>query len=146
METTTNAATKVTVKATVNAPVEKVWKTWSEPAHIMNWCSASDDWHAPSATNDLRKGGKFATRMEAKDKSFGFEFGGEYTDVKDHELIEYTMGDGRKVSVHFKSIGNQTEVVETFDAETQNPVDMQKTGWQAILDNFKKYTESIVNN
>jgi len=146
METTTNAATKITVKATVNAPVEKVWKAWSEPAHIVNWCNASDDWHAPSATNDLRKGGKFTTRMEAKDKSFGFDFGGEYTNVKNHELIEYTMGDGRKVSVHFQSNGNQTEVVETFEAETQNSVDMQKTGWQAILDNFKRYTESIVNN
>lgn len=143
METTTNTATKVTVTATVNAPVDKVWKIWSEPEHIVNWCSASDDWHAPSANNDLRKGGKFTTRMEAKDKSLGFDFGGEYTNVKNHELIEYTMGDGREVSVYFKSNGSQTEIVETFDAETENSVEMQKTGWQAILDNFKKYTESI---
>jgi uncharacterized protein YndB with AHSA1/START domain len=135
-------ATKITVQATVNAPVEKVWKTWSAPEHITQWCNASDDWHVPSATNDLRKGGQFSTRMEAKDKSFGFDFGGEYTDVKDHELIKYTMVDGRKVEVHFTSKGNQTEIVETFEAETQNPEEMQKTGWQAILDNFKKYTET----
>jgi uncharacterized protein YndB with AHSA1/START domain len=142
METTTNA-TKITVKATVNAPVEKVWKTWNEPQHIKNWCAASEDWHAPKAENDLRTGGTFSTRMEAKDGSFGFDFGGIYDNVRKNELIEYTMGDGRKVSVHFKSNGNQTEIVETFEAETQNSVDMQKTGWQAILDNFKKYTESL---
>lgn len=135
-------ATKITVKATVNAPVEKVWKTWNEPAHIMNWCSASDDWHVPSATNDLRKGGKFTTRMEAKDKSFGFDFEGEYTEVKNHELIAYAMSDGRKCEIRFKSNGNQTEIEETFDAETQNSLDMQRDGWQAILNNFKKYTES----
>ena len=142
METTTNA-TKITVEATVNAPVEKVWRSWSEPQHIKNWCAASEDWHAPKAENDLRTGGTFSTRMEAKDGSFGFDFGGIYDNVKKNELIEYTMGDGRKVSVHFKPNGNQTEIVEIFEAETQNSVDMQKTGWQAILDNFKKYTESI---
>ncbi len=143
METTTNTPTKITVEATVNAPVEKVWKSWSEPQHIKNWCAASEDWHAPKAENDLRTGGTFSTRMEAKDGSFGFDFGGIYDNVKKNELIEYTMGDGRKVSVHFKSNGSQTEIVETFEAETQNSVDMQKTGWQAILDNFKKYTESL---
>ncbi len=140
---TTNTATKVTVEATVNAPVEKVWKTWSEPQHIKNWCAASDDWHAPRAENDLRTGGTFSTRMEAKDGSFGFDFGGVYDNVKENELIEYTMGDGRKVDVKFSSVGDQTKVVETFDAEATNPVEMQRGGWQAILDNFKKYTESI---
>lgn len=143
METTTNAATKITVEATVNAPVEKVWKTWSEPQHIKQWCAASDDWHAPKAENDLRTGGTFSTRMEAKDGSFGFDFGGVYDNVKKNELIEYTMGDGRKVRVIFTPTGDITKIVETFDAETTNPVDMQRTGWQAILDNFKKYTESI---
>lgn len=143
METTTNAATKITVEATVNAPVEKVWKTWSEPQHIKLWCAASDDWHAPKAENDLRTGGTFSTRMEAKDGSFGFDFGGVYDNVKKNELIEYTMGDGRKVRVIFTPTGDITKIVETFDAETTNPVDMQRTGWQAILDNFKKYTESI---
>lgn len=143
METTTNTATKVTVEATVNAPVEKVWKSWSEPQHITKWCAASDDWHAPKAENDLRTGGTFSTRMEAKDGSFGFDFGGVYDNVKKNELIEYTMGDGRKVRVAFTPSGDTTKIVETFDAETTNPVDMQRTGWQAILDNFKRYTETI---
>ena len=143
METTTNKATKITVEATVNAPVEKVWKSWSEPEHIKNWCAASQDWHAPKAENDLRTGGTFNTRMEAKDGSFGFDFGGVYDNVKKNELIEYTMGDGRKVRVTFSPSGEQTKIVETFDAEATNPVEMQRGGWQAILDNFKKYTESI---
>ena len=142
METTTNA-TKVTVETTVNAPVEKVWKSWSEPQHITKWCAASDDWHAPTAENDLRTGGTFSTRMEAKDGSFGFDFGGVYDNVKNNELIEYTMGDGRKVHVTFSSLGDKTKIVETFEAESTNPVEMQRGGWQAILDNFKKYTESI---
>jgi len=143
METTTNNAIKVTVEATVNAPVEKVWKTWSEPQHITKWCAASDDWHAPKAENDLRTGGTFSTRMEAKDGSFGFDFGGIYDNVKKNELIEYTMGDGRTVQVTFSPSGDQTKIVETFDAETTNSIEMQRGGWQAILDNFKKYTESI---
>ena len=140
METT--SATKITVETIVNAPVEKVWKYWSLPEHITKWCAASDDWHAPKAENDLTVGGKFTTRMEAKDGSFGFEFGGVYDVVKTNELIEYTLGDGRKVEIHFTANGNQTKVVETFDAESTNPVEMQQGGWQAILDNFKKYTES----
>lgn len=143
---TTNTATRVTIETTINAPVEKVWKAWSEPQHITKWCAASDDWHAPKAENDLRTGGTFSTRMEAKDGSFGFDFGGVYDNVKMNELIEYTMGDGRKVLVTFSPSGDQTKIVETFDAENTNPVEMQKGGWQAILDNFKKYTESIVNN
>jgi len=141
METTTT--TKITVETTVNAPVEKVWKSWGEPEHIKNWCAASEDWHAPKAENDLRTGGKFSTRMEAKDGSFGFDFGGIYDNVKKNELIEYTIGDGRKVQVTFSPSGDQTKIVETFDAETTNSVEMQRGGWQAILDNFKKYTESI---
>ncbi len=143
METTTNTPTKITVEATVNAPVEKVWETWSKPRHIKNWCAASEDWHAPKAENDLRTGGTFNTRMEAKDGSFGFDFGGVYDNVKKNELIEYTMGDGRKVKVIFSPSGDQTKIVETFDAEATNSVEMQRGGWQAILDNFKKYTESI---
>jgi uncharacterized protein YndB with AHSA1/START domain len=134
--------TLITVEATINAPVEKVWKYWAGPEHITKWCNASDDWHAPKAENDLRVGGKFSTRMEAKDGSFGFDFGGVYDDVKTNELIAYTMGDGRTVKVIFKGEGNTTKVVETFEAETQNPVEMQQGGWQAILDNFKKYTEA----
>ena len=143
METTTNTPTKITVEVTVNAPVEKVWRSWNEPQHIKNWCAASEDWHAPKAENDLRTGGTFSTRMEAKDGSFGFDFGGVYDNVKKNELIEYTMGDGRNVKVIFSPSGDQTKIVETFDAEATNSVEMQRGGWQAILDNFKKYTESI---
>lgn len=132
----------ITVEATVNAPIEKVWNFWSAPEHITKWNSASDDWHTPRAENDLRTGGKFSSRMEAKDGSFGFDFGGVYDNVQTHKLIEYTMGDGRKVSIKFSGEGNETKVVETFDAESTHSLEMQKTGWQSILDNFKKYTET----
>jgi len=138
---TTNV-TKITVQSTINAPVEKVWNFWSSPEHITQWCAASDDWHAPKAENDLTVGGKFSTRMEAKDGSFGFDFGGVYDEVKKNELIEYTLGDGRKVVVTFSGSGNETKVVETFDAESTHSIEMQQGGWQAILDNFKKYTEA----
>ncbi len=138
METTT----VITVEATINAPVEKVWSFWTLPEHITKWCAASDDWHTPFAENDLRTGGKFLSRMEAKDGSFGFDFGGIYDDVKTNELISYTLGDSRKVNIMFKSEGNSTRVTESFEAESQNPVEMQKGGWQSILDNFKKYTEA----
>ena len=134
--------TKITVEATVNAPIGKVWDCWTNPNHITKWCNASDDWHAPRAENDLRIGGNFSTRMEAKDGSFGFDFGGVYDEVKTNEVIAYTIGDGRKVKIIFSAQGNATKVVETFEAETQNPVEMQRAGWQAILDNFKKYTET----
>lgn len=138
----TQPKTVITVQATINAPIDKVWAYWSEPQHIMQWCSASPDWHAPAAQNDLRTGGSFSTRMEAKDGSFGFDFGGIYDAVITHEYMEYTMGDSRKVKISFKAAGNTTEVVESFEAESQNPVEMQQGGWQAILDNFKKYTEA----
>jgi uncharacterized protein YndB with AHSA1/START domain len=140
METTSN--TKVTVEASIKAPVEKVWKLWSTPEDIKKWNSASDDWHTPKAENDLRTGGSFSSRMEAKDGSFGFDFGGVYDEVIEHTLIAYTMGDGRTVKITFTTNGNETTVTEVFDAENQNPVEMQKVGWQAILDNFKKYVEA----
>ncbi|WP_163100245.1 SRPBCC family protein [Peribacillus alkalitolerans] len=132
---------KVTVQTTVQAPVEKVWEFWTEPTHITKWNTASEEWHTPIAENDLQVGGKFHSRMEAKDGSFGFDFGGIYDEVKLHEVIAYTLGDGRKVKILFKGQDNVTEIIETFDAETANPVELQKQGWQAILDNFKKYTE-----
>jgi uncharacterized protein YndB with AHSA1/START domain len=138
----TAAKTAITVETTINAPVEKVWEFWSSPEHITKWCNASDDWHTPRAENDLRTGGKFLSRMEAKDGSFGFDFGGVYDDVKTNELIEYTIGDGRKVTIHFVPTGNETKVIETFEAESTNPIEMQRGGWQAILDNFKKYVEA----
>lgn len=134
-------AESVTVQTTVNAPVEKVWNYWTEPEHIKNWNNASDDWHTPRAENNVITGGEFNIRMEAKDGSFGFDFGGVYDEVSIHETIAYTMGDGRKVLVKFDGENGLTKITETFDAESQNPVEMQRQGWQAILDNFKKYCE-----
>lgn len=139
---TTTERTTITIEATVNASVEKVWKTWNTPGDITQWGAASPDWHTTCAENDLRTGGNFLYRMEAKDGSFGFDFGGVYDLVKPNEYIEYTMGDGRKVKIDFKTSGNQTHIVEMFEAESENPVEMQRAGWQAILNNFKAYTEA----
>lgn len=135
---------KIAVETTIQVPVEKVWKHWTEPIHIKKWNSPSDDWHTSIAENDLRVGGKFLSRMEAKDGSFGFDFGGIYDEVKLHEVIIYTLDDGRKVNITFKGQGNETEIIETFDAETTNPIEFQQKGWQAILDNFKKYAEQTI--
>ena len=132
----------ITVETTVNAPVEKVWKSWNTPADIMLWNNASDDWHTPFAENDLRVGGKFLSRMEAKDGSFGFDFGGIYDEVQENGLIAYTIDDGRKVTIRFSGKNNETKIVETFEAENMNSIEIQRGGWQTILDNFKKYTES----
>ena len=138
----TKDKTVITIESTVDKPVDKVWEFWTKPEHITKWCAASDDWHTPRAENDVRPGGKFLSRMEAKDGSFGFDFGGTYDIVKTNEQIAYTLGDERKVDIRFSSNGNTTKVVETFDAETQNPIDMQRAGWQAILDNFRTYAEA----
>lgn len=132
----------ITIEASVSAPVEKVWKYWTEPQHITQWAFASDEWMAPRAENDLQTGGKFLTRMEAKDGSFGFDFGGTYTAVDPNKRIEYTIEDGRDVSVEFTSQGDKTYVKSVFEPEGQNPHEMQKAGWQAILDNFKKHVEN----
>lgn len=142
METTTK--TRITVETTINAPVATVWNRWNAPEHITKWCFASDDWHAPYSENDLRNGGKIKTTMAAKDGSMSFDFEGVYSNVKENELIEYTIADGRDVQVKFLAQGNTTKVIETFEAENLNPVEMQRAGWQAILDNFKKYTESTI--
>lgn len=131
----------ITIEAIINAPIEKVWEYWIEPEHIVKWNAASDDWHTTKATNDLRVGGKFSSRMEAKDGSFGFDFEGTYTAVDLHKKIEYTMSDGRNVSTEFTEQSGGCKVVTKFDAEETNPVEMQRGGWQAILDNFKKYVE-----
>lgn len=139
METTPK--TLITVETTVKAPVEKAWKLWTTPTHITKWNTASKEWHTPRAENDLRVGGKFLSRMEAKDGSFGFDFEGVYDEVKSNELIAYTMSDGRKVKVTFTANGAETKVVEAFEPESTNSLEMQKSGWQAILDSFKKYTE-----
>jgi len=134
--------TAVTVETLVIAPIEKVWQCWTEPQHITQWCSASDDWHAPYAENDVRENGKFKTTMAAKDGSVSFDFSGVYSKVDHLQLIESVLDDGRKVSVRFLPEGNQTRIKETFETENTNPVEMQRQGWQAILDNFKNYTES----
>lgn len=134
--------TKITVENIVNVPVEKAWEYWTKPEHITKWNQASEDWHTPRATNDLRVGGKFTSRMEAKDGSMGFDFEGTYTTVNEHKLINYVMADGREVSTEFKDINGHTHVKTVFDAETINPVEMQQTGWQSILNSYKKYTEN----
>src|SRR5882672_10902626 len=134
-----NNKTSITVEASVNAPIKKVWDYFSMPEHITKWNNASDDWHTPRAENDLKPGGNFNYRMEAKDGSFGFDFGGVYNAVRPNEAIEYTIGDGRKVNITFEGAGNQTHVTETFEAEGENPIEIQRGGWQSILDNFKRY-------
>ncbi|WP_256004576.1 SRPBCC family protein [Pedobacter deserti] len=133
---------QVTVQATVAAALGRVWDMWTSPTHIMQWNNASDDWHTPFAEADLRKGGKFRSTMAAKDGSMSFDFEGTYTDLEEHRLIGYEMPDGRKVSVSFTESPAGVQIVETFDAENEHPVDMQRAGWQAILDNFKKYAEN----
>ncbi|MHA4739774.1 SRPBCC family protein [Dyadobacter sp. MSC1_007] len=139
MEATTS---KITVETTINAPVAKVWEQFTAPEHITQWCQASDDWHAPFAENDVREGGSFKTTMAAKDGSFSFDFGGIYSEVKENALLDYNMSDGRNVRVLFSSEGDSTKVTEIFDPETTHPIEMQRGGWQAILDNFKKHVES----
>ena len=131
----------ITIKTIVNASIETVWTYWTEPEHIKKWNSASEDWHTTVAENDLRVHGKFLSRMEAKDGSFGFDFGGVYDEIKLYDVIAYTLGDERKVRIDFVFKDNKTEVTETFEAESTNSIEMQQAGWQSILDNFKRYTE-----
>ncbi len=134
---------RITVKAKVKASVNKVWDLWSDPKHIVKWNAASEEWHTPRAENDLRVGGKFLSRMEAKDGSFGFDFRGTYDEVVPQKRIAYTLDDGRKVEVDFKEKNGQTEIVSIFDPETQNPTEMQREGWQSILDSFKRYADNL---
>lgn len=132
----------VTIETSIQAPVEKVWRLWTEPKHITKWNNASEDWHTVRAENDVREGGRFLSRMEAKDGSMGFDFSGIYNRVRQYSLINYTMDDGREVRVSFVSRGNGTTVTETFEAEHENELEMQRAGWQAILNNFKDYVEN----
>ena len=129
---------KITVKTTVNAPINKVWAAYTTPADIMQWNAASDDWHTTQSTVDLRVGGSFSSRMEAKDGSFGFDFAGTYTQVVPHKLIEYAFGE-RTATVEFKQLASGVEVCVTFDAEQQHSVEQQQQGWQSILNNFAKH-------
>lgn len=131
----------ITVEVIVHAPLSKVWDSWNQPEHITQWAFASDDWEAPKAENDLQVGGKFSTTMAAKDKSVSFDLIGTYTALTEHQLIEYDMEDGRHVKVVFTEVPEGVKVTETFDPEQENPEEMQRGGWQAILENFKKHTE-----
>lgn len=132
----------ITIAATVNVPVATVWTLWTTPTDIMQWNSASPDWHTPKATNDLQPGGTFSYTMASKDGCMSFDFGGTYTAVSTHELIAYTLGDGRKATVTFTANGDTTHITTIFEAEDQNSIELQQAGWQAILDNFKQYAES----
>lgn len=133
---------KITIEARVAAPREKVWRSYTDPLSVTHWNAASSDWHCPRAENDLRVGGAFTYRMESRDGKEGFDFTGVYDEVVQNEKIAYTMDDGRKVVTTFTEVESGTDVVVTFDPEHENPIEMQKGGWQAILDNFKKYAES----
>jgi uncharacterized protein YndB with AHSA1/START domain len=134
---------KITVQTSINASLEEVWKRFTTPADIQKWNAASDDWHTTTASIELWVGGKFNSRMEARDGSFGFDFWGIYDRIDPFKLIEYTLGDTRKVSISFEFNGIGTRITETFEAESENPIEMQHYGWQCILDNFKKHVEEI---
>ncbi len=131
----------LTVQSTVQVPVEKVWIYWTDPAHIVNWNNASEDWHTPKAVNDLRADGRFVFTMAAKDESFTFDFSGTYDEVIPHQRLAYTLDDDRKVTVVFASSSQDTKITQSFEAEDENPHELQVQGWQAIVDNFKRYTE-----
>lgn len=132
---------KITVETNVAAPVEQVWKAYTSPEDIKQWNAASDDWHTPSATVDLREGGAFSSRMEAKDGSMGFDFAGTYTKIIDHKLIAYSFGD-RTAQVEFTPGPKGVAVRVSFDPEQENSVEMQREGWQSILDSFKRHVEA----
>ncbi|MEQ9091076.1 MAG: SRPBCC family protein [Balneola sp.] len=132
----------ITIDSTINANSEKVWDYWTEPDHITKWNFASDDWCCPSAENDMTIGGTYKARMEAKDGSFGFDFEAVYDEIIEHKKIVYTIADGRKVTTIFEKLDGSTKVTTTFEAESENPIEMQRDGWQAILDNFKRYVEN----
>ena len=134
---------QITVQTIVNEPIEKVWESFTNPKHIIKWNQASEDWHCPRAQNDLRVGGRFVSRMEAKDGSDGFDFTGVYDAVVLHKKIAYTMDDGREVEVVFEELGNSTAITTIFETEKQNTLEMQRSGWQSVLDSFKNYTEAL---
>lgn len=131
---------KITIQTAIAADKEKVWDYYTLPEHVTGWNFADPSWHCPSASNDLRPGGKYVARMEARDGSFGFDFEAVYLDIQLHDHFTYEFG-GRQATVTFKESGDSTVVTVSFDPETEHPVEMQKNGWQAILNNFKKYVE-----
>jgi uncharacterized protein YndB with AHSA1/START domain len=131
----------ITVKNTVNAPIEEVWEYWTKEEHVKNWNFAAADWHCPYATNNLQAGGEFHYTMAAKDNSFSFDYWGTYQKIEINKQLDFVLGDGRKVVVSFESTSHGTIVTEEFEPEQQNPPERQQTGWQMILDNFKAYVE-----
>lgn len=136
----------ITINVRVQVPIDKVWEYWTKPEHIINWNFASDEWHTPSATNDLRPEGRFSYRMEAKDGSMGFDLEGTYTEIENEKKISSILDDKREVNVEFKSEENNTLINESFEAENTHSIEMQRDGWQEILNNFKKYAESSYRN
>lgn len=135
--------TKVSISAHVSAPVEKAWECYTDPKHIVNWNFAAPEWHCPSASNDMRVGGIYSARMEARDGSFGFDFAGEYTAVDMGKSYTMILGDGRSVDLRFEAADGGTKVFVDFDAEDQNPIEFQKGGWQAILNNYANYASNL---
>lgn len=131
--------TSITVETTVPVSPELAWAYWTEPKHIVEWNQASADWHTPRAENDLRVGGKFSSRMESRDGKYGFDFGGIYDTVEPYHTLNSTLGDERKVFVTFEPVASGTHIIETFEAESENSVELQQQGWQAILDSFRSY-------
>jgi len=134
---------KITVETTINAPVAEVWRAWTTPEDIKKWNAASDDWHTTAATVDLRVGGRFSSRMEAKDGSMGFDFEGTYLAIAPQERIEASLGDRSMVVEFCPASGSKVKVAVTFDADNTIPVEHQRAGWRAILDNFARHTESL---
>lgn len=132
---------KITISTQINTSIEKVWECFNSPEHVVNWNAASDDWHCPKSTNDLRIGGSFNHTMAAKDGSFSFDFEGVYNNIKTNESIAYSLADGRQILVTFEKSGDGVIVTEIFDSENENPIEMQQASWQAILDRFKAYVE-----
>ena len=132
----------ITVETTIKAPLSKVWESWTKPEHIVHWNFASNEWHCPTAINDLKPGEDFNWRMEAKDNRIGFDFTGVYDQIIENELITYNISDGRKVEIQFTELSGEIKLSESFEAEGTNSDEMQRAGWQAILENFKRYTGS----
>ncbi len=136
----------ITISSTIAKGIDIVWRMWTSPDHITKWNFATDDWWCPNAENDLRVGGTYKARMEAKDGSFGFDFEAVYDEIINNKRIVYTIADGRQVSTIFENLNGRTKVTTTFEVESENPIDMQRDGWQAILNNFKNYVESNTKN
>lgn len=140
------AIVNITIETLVHAPINLVWDTWNSPNHVVHWNHASDDWHSPKAENNFVVGGKFVYRMEAKDNSFGFDFSGTYDEIVDKKRVVTRLDDNRLVKTEFHVENDSVRIVETFEAEDQNSIELQREGWSAILNNYKLYTESLQQN